>query len=116
MVETLRTPEYCPLPGTAPNPLQLASECMFDETSTERIRKHPGANWLGLVGISLAINYSMLLKIFTSSSLTVVSREYTTDINPRLLILRLVQPNILMDDTGCTRITDFSLAAIENLR
>ena len=88
MCKHLEHPNIVPHLGITPYPLQLISEWMPGGDLREYIKKHPGVDRLGLVGVPPVVfdptltpttSYRMLLKDFTISTLatwfTVILRE-----------------------------------------
>ena len=77
MCKRLTHPNIVPLLGITPDPLQLISEWMPGGDLTDYIKKHSGADRVGLVGTLLVVSdptltpttsYLILLKAFTSST------------------------------------------------
>ena len=77
MCKHLAHPNIVPLLGITPDPLQLISEWMPGGDLRDFIKKHPGADRLGLVGVppvasdsmlTFATSYPMSRKAFTSST------------------------------------------------
>ena len=77
MCKRLTHPNIVPLLGITPDPLQLISEWMPGGDLTDYIKKHPGADRVGLVGTLLVVSdptltpttsYLISLKAFTSST------------------------------------------------
>ncbi|KAF9789363.1 kinase-like protein [Thelephora terrestris] len=81
-----------PFLGITMEPFQLVSEWMSGGNLSEHIREHPDANRLGLVlGIAEGLHYLHSRNIIHGD---------------------LKGPNILVDDAGNPRITDFGLATV----
>ena len=77
MCKRLTHPNIVPLLGITPDPLQLISEWMPGGDLTDYIKKHSGADRVGLVGAPLVVSdptltpttsYLISLKAFTSST------------------------------------------------
>ena len=56
MWKRLRHPNVVPFIGVTQDPMQFVSEWMPNGTLVDYIRKNPGANRIGLVRLSRAIN------------------------------------------------------------
>ena len=77
MWKRLQHPNIVPLLGITPDPLQLISEWMPGGDLRDFIKKHPGADRLGLVGVPPVVldptltpstSYLMSLKAFITST------------------------------------------------
>ena len=102
MCKHLAHPNIVPLLGITPDPLQLISEWVPGGDLTDYIKKHPGADRVGLVGAPLVVSDPTLtpttsclisLRVSTFSTLAtyfmVILRGYVVVPNPVLSLTRV---------------------------
>lgn len=126
MWKRLIHPNIVPLIGITLKPLQLISAWMPGGELKDYIAKNPNTNRLRLVGVPLLLcpmmltpspSYLALLTVLITSTAatwsTAISRGCVIFSTVHLtFLLTSRQPNILVDDAGCPRITDFGLAMV----
>ena len=125
MWKRLVHPNIVPFRGITVTPLQLISDWMSGGDLTGYINQHPGVDRLGLVGFSLLRPSEVLTRhqlddivegLHYLHSHNVVHGDLKgVCVYPKFrsaLVLIPNQPNVLVDDTGHARITDFGFAVV----
>ena len=125
MWKRLRHPNIVPLLGITLEPLQLISAWMPGGELKDYITKNPDVDQLGLVGTPLLLHRITLTHFQLSGIADGLNYLHSRNmvhgdlkgVRNRLnayptIVLTSGQPNILVDDTGCPRITDFGLAMV----